>query len=160
AHPGQSLVAFDYDGTLSPIVDDPSRAHPEPEAIDGLAQLSGHVDLVAVITGRPAQLAVELAGFAQTPGLEDLVLIRPWGMERWGACAGERGSVDPPPGVAAAKTRLPGLLESLGIIGAEIEDKGLSVAVHVRTLPDRETAFEAMAGPLSELAASVGLAAE
>ena len=93
-HPDKTLVAFDYDGTLSPIVDDPSRAHPEPEIVEGLARLSGHVDLVAVITGRPAQLAVDLAGFAQTPGLEDLVVIGHYGMERWDACSGELGTVD------------------------------------------------------------------
>lgn len=160
AHPGQTLVAFDYDGTLSPIVDDPSRAHPEPEAIESLAKLSGHVDLVAVITGRPAQLAVDLAGFAHTPGLEDLVVIGHYGMERWDACSGELGTVQPPPGVAIARAELPQLLASLGMADAEIEDKGLSVAVHVRNLPDPDRAFETMAEPLRDLAASAGLVAE
>jgi trehalose 6-phosphate phosphatase len=160
AHPGQTLVAFDYDGTLSPIVDDPSRAHPEPEIIGGLAELSTHVDVVAVITGRPAQLAVDLAGFAHTPGLEDLVVIGHYGMERWDACSGELGTVEPPPGVAIVKDKLPDLLSSLGLDDAEIEDKGLSVAVHVRTMDDSGDAFEAMVQPLRDLAESAGLVAE
>lgn len=160
AHPGRTLAAFDYDGTLSPIVDDPSRAHPEPEAVESLAKLSGHVDLVAVITGRPAQLAVELAGFAHTPGLEDLVVIGHYGMERWDACSGELGTVPAPPGVAIVRDKLPDLLDSLGISDAEIEDKGLSVAVHVRSLADPKAAFAAMLQPLRDLADSVGLAAE
>lgn len=160
AHPGQTLVAFDYDGTLSPIVDDPGQAHPEPEIIEGLAQLSGHVDLVAVITGRPAQLAVDLAGFAHTPGLEDLVVIGHYGMERWDACSGELGTVAPPPGVAVVKDKLPDLLSSLGLDDAEVEDKGLSVAVHVRTLDNPEAAFASMIRPLSDLAEAAGLVAE
>jgi len=159
-HPDKTLVAFDYDGTLSPIVDDPSRAHPEPEIVEGLARLSGHVDLVAVITGRPAQLAVDLAGFAQTPGLEDLVVIGHYGMERWDACSGELGTVDPPAGVAVVKAKLPELLSSLGLADAEIEDKGLSVAVHVRNVDDSGSAFDSMVQPLRNLAQSAGLVAE
>lgn len=160
AHPDKTLVAFDYDGTLSPIVDDPSLAHPEPEIIEGLAQLSGCVDLVAVITGRPAQLAVDLAGLASTPGLQDLVVIGHYGMERWDACSGELGTVEAPPGVAIVKAKLPDLLLSLGLQDAEIEDKGLSVAVHVRTMGDSDEAFESMVQPLQQLAESAGLVAE
>lgn len=160
SHPHRALIAFDYDGTLSPIVDDPTRAHPEPEAIDGLAALAELVDLVAVITGRPAELAVELAGFASTPGLEDLVVLGHYGMERWDACSGEVRTVAPPPGIDVVRRRLPELLSSLGLDDAEVEDKGLSVAVHVRTLAEAGAAFERMAGPLAELADSAGLVAE
>jgi trehalose 6-phosphate phosphatase len=160
ARPHQALVAFDYDGTLSPIVDDPARARPEPEAVEGLAALAALVDLVAIVTGRPAEMAVELAGFAATPGLEDLVVLGHYGMERWDACSGELRTVTPPPGIDVVRRSLPDLLASLGLTDAEVEDKGLSVAVHVRRLADPSAAYERMVGPLTALASSADLVAE
>jgi trehalose 6-phosphate phosphatase len=160
ADPHRALIAFDYDGTLSPIVDDPTEATPEPDVIEGLAGLSHLVEMVAVITGRPARLAVDLAGFADTAGLENLVVVGHYGMERWDACSGELRTTDPPPGVAAAKGELPGLLESLGLADADIEDKGLSVAVHVRRLENADDAFDRIEQPLADLAESAGLVAE
>jgi trehalose 6-phosphate phosphatase len=160
ADPGRTLVAFDYDGTLSPIVDDPTQATPEPEVIEGLADLSRLVEMVAVITGRPARLAVDLAGFASIPGLENLVVVGHYGMERWDACSGELRTVEPPPGVARVRRELPELLGSLDLDDADIEDKGLSVAVHVRRMDDADEAFDQLEEPLADLAESAGLVAE
>ncbi len=158
--PGHALLAFDYDGTLSPIVDDPSRAVPHPDVVDGLAALSSRVGLVAVVTGRPAQLAVDLAGFSAVPGLERLVVMGHYGMERWDASSATLRTVEPPPGLALVRARLPELLDSLGLDDATVEDKGLSLAVHVRRVADPEGAYARMEAPLSDLAADVGLVAE
>jgi trehalose 6-phosphate phosphatase len=46
-----TLCAFDFDGTLSPIVDQPDQARLSPEAVRRLVTLSGLAP-VAVITGR------------------------------------------------------------------------------------------------------------
>ena len=58
------LVATDYDGTLAPIVDDPSKAHPLSEAMTALRNLaelpSTHV---AVISGRALRDLRQLASF-------------------------------------------------------------------------------------------------
>jgi trehalose 6-phosphate phosphatase len=160
ANPGRALVAFDYDGTLSPIVDDPGSARPEPEVIEGLAALSKLVEMVAVVTGRPARLAVDLAGFGRAPGLEQLVVVGHYGMERWDACSGELRTVVPPPGIDTVRRALPDLLESLDLDDAEIEDKGLSLAVHVRRLDDSDEALDQIEKPLTDLAESAGLVAE
>ena len=153
-------MAFDYDGTLAPIVSNPREAVPGPGVVEALGSLSRHVALVAVVTGRPAQVAVDLADFAHASGLEDLVVVGHYGMERWDARSGSLHTVDPPPGVAEARQALPGLLAGLGLQDADIEDKGLSVAVHVRRLTAPDSAFEQMVGPLTELAERTGLAAE
>ena len=58
------LIASDYDGTLAPIVDDPSQAHPLSEAMTALRNLaelpSTHV---AVISGRALRDLRQLASF-------------------------------------------------------------------------------------------------
>jgi trehalose 6-phosphate phosphatase len=160
ADPLGCLAAFDYDGTLAPIVDDPSWATPEPGAIAALTKLSRCVGVVAVITGRPAQIAVDLAGFEGVEGLSKLVVVGHYGLERWDASTGEFGRSTPPPGLAVVRAELPDLLASLDLEDAVVEDKGLSVAVHVRRLAEPDKAFAAMQEPLSSLAKRNGLEAE
>jgi trehalose-phosphatase len=57
-------LLLDYDGTLAPIVNDPSLAKPCPgvkEALERLARCKGRV-LVAVVTGRPIDEVRHLLG--------------------------------------------------------------------------------------------------
>lgn len=160
AEPSRALLAFDYDGTLAPIVPDPAQAVPHPEVVGALAELASYVGWVAVVTGRPARVAVELAGFGGVRGLEGLVVLGHYGLERWDAATGAVVTADPLPGLAAARAELPGLLASLDLGSADIEDKGLSVAVHVRRLADADRALGRLDGPLRRLAARCGLAIE
>ncbi len=160
AEPSGALLAFDYDGTLAPIVADPAKAVPHPEVVGALAELASYVGGVAVVTGRPARVAVELAALDMVRGLEGLVVLGHYGLERWDAATGAVETVDPPPGLDKARDDLPGLLASLDLSGADIEDKGLSVAVHVRRLADADRALERLDGPLRQLAADCGLMVE
>lgn len=157
--PCRALLAFDYDGTLAPIVDDPTRAVPLPGVVDQLAGLTRYVATVAVVTGRPAQVAVDLADLDKVEAAGDLVVLGHYGLERWDSVDGLQ-TVRPVAGLQTARGALPGLLASLGLGHAEIEDKGLSLAVHVRRLSDAESAFEALLGPLHDLAGRSGLTAE
>jgi trehalose 6-phosphate phosphatase len=159
AEPGRALLVFDYDGTLSPIVADPAAAVPEPGVIDRLGQLSAHVGATAIVTGRPALQAVDLGGFATGDGLDRLVVLGQYGLERWERASGLR-TVEPPPGVDTVRRRLPDLLASLGLAAAHVEDKRLALVVHVRNTADPAAAFERMRRPLADLAASAGLLAE
>ncbi len=158
--PAQALLAFDYDGTLAPIVPDPTQAVPRPEAIGALAELASYVGWVAVVTGRPAAVAVELAALDGVRGLEGLVVLGHYGLERWDAATGTVETAEAPPGLDRARAELPGLLAGLDLADADMEDKGLSVAVHVRRLGDADRALERLAGPLRELATVCGLVAE
>src|SRR5512147_1499375 len=85
AKPRAAVVGLDFDGTLAPIVADPEQARAHPEAVSALAALAPKVASVAVITGRPAGVAVRHAGFAGVPGLEHLTVLGHYGAERWDA---------------------------------------------------------------------------
>ncbi|WP_415949746.1 trehalose-phosphatase [Streptomyces sp. KLOTTS4A1] len=161
AHPGRAVIALDFDGTLAEIVPDPEQARAHPDAVPALAALAPRVASVAVITGRPAGVAVRYGGFAGVPGLEHLVVLGHYGAERWDAVSGTVRAPRPHPGVAAVRAELPGFLDALGIWrGTWIEEKGRAVAVHTRRAEDPAAAFEALRVPLAELAARHGLVVE
>ncbi|GGY27304.1 trehalose-phosphatase [Streptomyces djakartensis] len=161
ARPGKALIALDFDGTLAPIVADPEQARAHPEALTALAALAPKVAAVAVITGRPAEVAVRNGGFADAPGLEHLVVLGHYGAERWDARSGEVSAPAPHPGVAAARTELPELLDRLGASqGTWIEEKGRAVAVHTRRAADPQAALDSLREPLAGLAHRHGLIVE
>lgn len=158
--PAGCLAAFDYDGTLAPIVPDPAQAHPHPRVVAALVRLAAAVGRVAIVTGRPAKVAVELAGLADVSGLDSLVVVGHYGLERWDAATGELTAASPPPGLDVVRSELPDLLGRLGLSEAMVEDKGLSVAVHVRRMMNPAAAYATMKQPLVDLAKRHGLAAE
>ncbi|MGW5421374.1 trehalose-phosphatase [Streptomyces sp. NPDC003943] len=161
ARPEKAVVALDFDGTLADIVPDPERARAHPGAVPALAALAPRVAAVAVITGRPAGVAVRYGGFAGVPGLEHLVVLGHYGAERWDAVTGTVHAAAPHPGVATVRAELPGYLDRLGAWpGIWIEEKGRAVAVHTRRAADPDGAYEALKGPLADLAAAHGLVLE
>ncbi|KES07527.1 trehalose phosphatase [Streptomyces toyocaensis] len=161
SRPGKALIALDFDGTLAPIVADPEQARAHPDAVPALAALAPKVAAVAVVTGRPAGVAVRHGGFAGVPGLEHLVVLGHYGAERWDAVTGTVTAPAPHPGVAAARAELPGLLDRVGAWqGTWIEEKGRAVAVHTRRASDPQAAFETLREPLADLATRHGLVVE
>ncbi|MFI9762557.1 trehalose-phosphatase [Streptomyces sp. NPDC051963] len=156
--PGAALIALDFDGTLAPIVADPEKARAHSEAVPVLAALAPKVAAVAVITGRPAGVAVRNGGFSGVPGLERLVVLGHYGAERWDAATDTVTAPPAHPGVAAVREELPGLLDGTN---AWVEEKGgRAVAVHTRRATDPQATFEALREPLAELAAGHGLIVE
>ncbi|MEV0845148.1 trehalose-phosphatase [Streptomyces sp. NPDC049954] len=161
ARPDRAVIALDFDGTLADIVPDPDLARARPGAVEALAALAPHVRSVAVITGRPAAVAVRNGGFAGVRGLEHLVVLGHYGAERWDAVSDAVRTPPPHPGVAAARTELPGLLDATGEAkGSSVEDKGQSLAVHTRRAEQPRAAFDALLAPLTELAHRNGLILE
>jgi trehalose 6-phosphate phosphatase len=49
-----AALCLDFDGTLSPIVDDPNQARPLPGIVELLSPLAARFTAVAVVSGRPA----------------------------------------------------------------------------------------------------------
>jgi trehalose 6-phosphate phosphatase len=153
ADPGHALIALDFDGTLAPIVSEPSAARPHPDVLPALQRLGAGVGTLAIITGRPAPAAVDLGGFASVPGL---IVIGHHGFDRWEG--GQLTSPPPPPEVAKARTRLPALLAAAGAPeGTRVEDKGHALVVHYRKTADPQAALARLAGPLTEFARETGL---
>lgn len=151
ADPARALVAFDYDGTLAPIVPRPEDAVPAPGTVEALAALAARVGRVALVTGRPADVVVELAGLSGVPGL---IVQGQYGAQRW--TAGALTEAEPLPGLEQLRAQLP---ELVAPEGADVEDKGLSLVVHTRRAPDPRGALERLRPRLAELAATAGLEA-
>ena len=156
AEPGRALIAFDFDGTLAPIVPDPADARVLPAALAALRALAPLVGTVAVVTGRPAQTAVEYGSLDQVPGI---VVLGHYGRQRWHD--GALDSPPPPPGLAQARERLPAVLAAAGAAdGIRTEDKTDALAVHTRRAADPAAALERIREPLLRLADETGLRAE
>jgi len=156
ADPRRALIATDFDGTLAPIAALPPDARAHPGAVPALTALAGAVGTLAIITGRPAADAVALGGLAAVPGL---IVLGHYGGQRWQD--GRLTTAETPPGVAAARDALPGVLRSAGAPdGTWVEDKAHAVAVHTRGTADPEAALGRLSDPLGRLAAGLGLAAE
>ena len=158
------LVGLDFDGTLSPIVDDPDRAVIHPDGPRVLAALAPRVRAVVVVTGRPARQVVELGDLDQVadalPDGARLVVMGQYGNERWDAASREFTSPEPPAGLQAFRDELPRLLAAERAEGAHVEEKGLAVAVHTRRLPDPAAAFARLEEALADAAERHGLSLE
>jgi trehalose 6-phosphate phosphatase len=163
--PQHSLVAVDFDGTLAPIVADPAQTRPHRDAAIVLRRLSGLIRAVAVVTGRPAAVAASLLGFTADPPSPNVSVIGHYGFESWTPAAGvvrtagiEPSQVDR---IDEVRSRLPLLLAEAGAPpGTTIEDKGASVAVHVRGTVDPGAALDLLRPVLNGLADSYGLRLE
>jgi len=156
ATPTRALIALDFDGTLAPIVEDPTAARATADAVRAVRQLAGLAGKVAIITGRPAADAARFAGVADVPGV---TVLGHYGRQRW-----ERGRLSGPalpPGLAVARADLPAVLASAAADpGTWIEDKGEAVAVHTRRAAQPLAELDRLREPLAELADRTGLALE
>jgi trehalose 6-phosphate phosphatase len=159
------VVGLDFDGTLSPIVDDPEQAHIHPGAGEVLAGLAAQVRAVAVVTGRPARQALDLGGLEAVGNAigesgRELFVLGQYGNERWTSTDRRVISPKPPRGLATFMGGLPKLLRENDAAGAWVEEKGLAVAVHTRRLDDPQAAFDRLLPVLTEAASGNGLEVE
>ena len=158
------VVGLDFDGTLSPIVADPTRAviHPDGPAV--LAAVAARVRAVALVTGRPARQVVELGRLdeiaAALPSGARLLVRGQYGHEHWDSTSREFTSPAVPAGLAAFADELPGLLSAADVADAYVEDKGLALAVHTRRLDEPAAAFDRLRPRLADAAERHGLGLE
>jgi trehalose 6-phosphate phosphatase len=114
----RALLAFDFDGTLAPIVAERAQARMR-ERTRALLRAAADLFPCAIISGRSrADLAARLAG---VPAVE---LV--------GNHGAEREDVAPSPAARAQVRAWASALGEAADGGVEVEDKGLSVAVHYR----------------------------
>lgn len=162
---GASVVGLDFDGTLAPIVDDPTQAHIHPDAREVLVDLATEVAAIAVITGRPARQALDLGGLEEVGDAihaigKELYLFGQYGHERWSSGRRRIVAPRPPRGLATFERELPRTLRRADAADAWVEDKGLAVAVHTRRMGDPAGAFARILPALQELADQHGLIVE
>jgi trehalose-phosphatase len=126
------LVALDFDGTLSPHVDDPQAARPLPESASAIERLSGlDRTTVALVSGRAIDSLVVVSG------VEEGVLLA-------GSHGGEYRMGPGSPPLALSEAEL-GDVERLGEIlrevasrhpGTAVESKPAGHALHLRNASD------------------------
>ncbi|MGH8999006.1 MAG: trehalose-phosphatase [Acidimicrobiia bacterium] len=141
-HPRRSAVVVDFDGTLAPVVDDPTRARALPASEQVLARLAASLGRVAVVSGRPVSFLRDALR------IDGLILAGQYGVER---LQGDVVVTDPRAQASAeavetvareAETALPGLL---------VERKnGIAVTLHWRTAPELEADAMALGVRLAE----------
>lgn len=158
--PGGTLLALDFDGTLAPIVGDPESAAADPGAVAALSRLGSVFGRIAIVTGRPASVALELGGFAGVEGLESLTILGQYGAERWQAPSGPIVAPPPPPAIGEVERVLPGLLTDLGLADLLVEHKSRAIVLHTRGRRDPDGDLQTLDGPVRDLAARHGLAVE
>lgn len=127
--PDRTAILTDFDGTLAPIVDDPTTSRPLPEAVDALHDLAARYRRVAVISGRPASFLathLELAGRG-----DGLVAVGLYGLER----ADGDEVVTHPAGAdwRAVISDVADRADEVAPEGVIVERKGLSLTIHYRT---------------------------
>lgn len=133
ASAGRLLVASDFDGTLSPLVDDPLAAAPQPgamEAVSAAATLDG-VDVV-IVSGRSIEMLSELTGTPQY-----VRLIGTHGAQQQGEPLPDSIRTD----VVSMTRALAAVADEFD--GAILEPKPVGAALHYRNAEDRAGAAEA-----------------
>lgn len=131
AHERLPLV-FDFDGTLAPLVDDPSAARMD-ESTRALLRLVCLLHPCAVISGRSRADV--------THRLEGIPLVAIIGNH--GAEAG-RGPIDQSDRALVAGWCEQARRALAGVEGVEVEDKGLSLAIHFRKAASPDVAERAI----------------
>jgi len=133
-----ALLAFDFDGTLAPIVGDREAANMRPPTASLFAELC-ELYPCAVISGRArADVRIRLAG------ADVRFVIGNHGLEPGTDLSSFEEKV------ARAKPTL--MAELAAYDGLELEDKGYSLAVHYRHSPQKRAARQAIARAVSALA--------
>jgi trehalose 6-phosphate phosphatase len=147
AQPERAGVYTDFDGTLARIVDNPDAARPLDGTADTLAALADRYARVGVISGRPVRFLLDNVGAS--------------GVDLWGEYGLERvvdGEIRAAEGAAswrAAVEDVAARADAAGI-AERVERKSLSVTLHWRADPERESAVRTWA---ADEAARTGLEA-
>ena len=145
-------IFCDFDGSLAPIVDDPSKARAIRGAGRVLEKLARRYAAVAVVSGRPVSF------LAKRLHPRKVRLVGLYGIEeRVGR------SLRVLPEVSAARAAIDRGAERLRAEladeqGVFIEHKGLAVSVHFRRARDKESALERAAPIVAKIAKEEGLA--
>ena len=139
----------DFDGTLTALFDDFRDTVLPPAIREILGELSMKLELVAVVSGR------DVGYLRETIGLKSVTYVGNHGLEKWRA--GEKQPEYRAQVPVGLVEEVESGVESIGVSGLLVENKGLRVAVHYRNAPDLVAARSAVLQMLEPLATSRGL---
>jgi len=139
----------DFDGTLSPIVDQPEAAEITSENKRLLLDLLDKVAVIGIISGR------SVADIAARVGIAGLTYVGNHGLERWQD--GKRTAAD------AVKPYLDEIAQAAGEVrlrllpGMQLEDKQVTLSIHYRQTAEPDQVREAFMPTAEEIAGRHGL---
>lgn len=138
ARAGHLLIALDFDGTLSPFVDDPSQARPLPAAARALRELADAADTdVALISGRALESLRDVASPEH-----NTLLVGSHGAERYAPAEFEAEVAQAQLSHKHSKLlkKAGDFLETLAkqYEGAWVESKPAGLVLHVRMTPPEQ----------------------
>lgn len=136
----EPLLAFDFDGTLAPIVPLPDLARVPTAVAHRLEQLAARHP-IAVITGRA------IADVRQRLPFEPWRIVGSHGAESSSAEQSEQAVI----ALNTARRYLATHHPELELQGIALEDKGASLALHYRLSADRDAALHCIGRLLSDL---------
>ncbi|QDY06534.1 trehalose-phosphatase [Micromonospora sp. HM134] len=131
-----TVLFFDFDGTLAPVDDDPTAVRPAPKVLAALEALAPVVQRVAIVSARPVDFLRDHLG-----GLTGIDLYGLYGLEHshsGGETVTEPAALPWVPTMAELADRARAELPA----GALVEFKRLSVALHWRTAQQLGPAVE------------------
>ena len=155
AEPSSAALILDFDGVLSPIVQDPTTSAMPDVAATALRRLVKSIGLLTVMSGRPLDFLVDRVR------ISGISLLGSYGIERIETDGRRR--VDPAaiPWLGKVKDASQELAEILADSpGIRVEEKSVSVAVHWRQSPDRNAAGAQVRYVAAEVADRTGLRLE
>lgn len=143
------LLAFDFDGTLAPIVAFPDAARIDPTLAAAMAELSRRCP-VAIVTGRA------VADVRPRLGFEPRFVVGNHGAEdEHNPVAGVEHAAA---ALAPLRARLAAEASMLEALGVWVEDKGASIALHYRLSPRPLQAHATIMAALRTLGVPTGQA--
>lgn len=131
------LLAFDYDGTLAPIVDDPERAFMRPRTRALLEEAAVRYPTI-VISGR-----AQADALSRLRGVRLHQVVGNHGLEPWNGTAVLQRQVKTWSALLRA--------DLAGMKGVHLEDKTFSLAVHYRQSREKKKARAAIAHAVARL---------
>ncbi len=149
--PRAAAVVTDFDGTLAPIVDDPSESRPIPGAVDVLHRLSHRYARVGVVSGRPAAFIAEhlRLGECEESGQRDeagqcngIVVSGLYGLEKARISGAQEVEITLHPDAEGWRQVVDEVVaeaEDDAPDGVVVEHKGLSVTLHYRAAQEHES---------------------
>ncbi len=134
---GRVLLAFDFDGTLAPIVADPARARLRPRTRRLLTEVARKYPCVVISGRNRADVVRRVSG---------IPLRRVFGNH----------GIEPSPALPAARRAVRRWLACLkprleGVAGIVFDDKGATLAIHYRKSRNRPAALKAILAATADL---------
>lgn len=139
----------DFDGTLTPIFDDPRDTVLESGIRETLSVLSERLEIVVVVSGREAKY---LRGVV---GLRGITYVGNHGLEVWPA--GNEEAESKAETATGLEEDVVVEIAELGVDGLFVEDKGSVVSVHYRNAPEPDLARPLVLAMLRPFAEARGL---